>query len=398
MESEEITEIEKEKETPQATTSSQIVTAESVQAEEVPTIPLGSLQTISNLQPEITVHSVEATEQVSTPEPLVAPPAEYRRSTAEWTQIWKDGIRPAYLSLAVAPALLGSVLAWSQSVSTRTPLGQFHILPFLVAIVAVLLLQAGANLVNDYYDYTRGVDTANTLGPGGLIQQGIVKPTRVLIIGLALLGVGALLGLTTVLAAGPLILLFGLLGLLGAYFFSAGPRSLSSLALGELVGFVVFGPLITAGAYVTQTGHLSPSAFLYGVPLGLLAAAIIHANNMRDAEDDSQAGKHTLATLLGLQWNRAWFFVLLLGAYGLIAALALPSGGPHWLLITFWTLPTLVIVVTGMLRTDMPVGLHLVMRETLKLQAFFGLLFVVALIITAIVKVLPHLPAHILPI
>src|SRR5579883_1152747 len=103
------------------TNSSHIVMADSVQAEEVPTIPFESLQSINALQPEISVHSTESTSDVKVPTPLVAHPAEYRRSFREWVQIWKDGIRPGYIVLPLMPFLLGNVLAWTQTVSKNAP-------------------------------------------------------------------------------------------------------------------------------------------------------------------------------------------------------------------------------------------------------------------------------------
>lgn len=378
-------------------TSTHIVTADSVQAEEVPTIPLGSLETISTLQPAVSVHSVSSTQTVSIPEPLVVQPSEYRRSLGEWLQIWWDGIRPAYLPLSLMPVLVGSTLAWTQSISPQSPLGYFHFAHFIGTLLAVFLLQTGANLINDYYDYARGIDTSNPLGPGGLIQQGLIQPTRVLTCGLALLAVGGLIGLIIAVRGGPAVYLFGVIGLLGAYFYSATTKSLSSLALGELVGCIIFGPLIMLGTYMVQTGGFTRNVLIYSIPLGLIAAAVIHINNMRDIESDAQAGKRTIATMLGIRWSRAWFLVLLLGAYVIIAALGIPRGAPHYILITLWTLPALVVILTGVLRTDTLTGLHLAMLQTLKLETSFMLLLIVGLILSAIIPVLPHVPARIFP-
>ncbi|WP_052890580.1 1,4-dihydroxy-2-naphthoate octaprenyltransferase [Thermogemmatispora carboxidivorans] len=379
--------------------SSQIVTAESVQAEEVPTIPLGSLQTLSTLQPEVSVHSVEAGEAVSTPAPLVAQPAEYRRSVSEWLRLWWEGMRPHYLVLSVMPFLLGSVLALAQVLSLRGPLGlgQWHPQRFLVGLLAVVLLQLGANLINDYYDYLRGIDTSNTLGPGKLIQQGLIKPTRVLALGLVLLAGGSLLGLLLALASGWALFLFGLLGLLAAYFYSATRRALSSLMLGLPVVFCVYGPLITLGAYYLQQVQLSEEVLLYSLMPGLLAAAFVYVNDMRDVEDDAQAGKHTLANTLGLGLNRTLFLALLGGAYLVLLFIGFPHNAPHLVLIALWTLPTLVIVVSGILRTDLASGLHLVLRDMLKLEAWFVALLVVALLLSALLPILPQVPSLALP-
>jgi 1,4-dihydroxy-2-naphthoate octaprenyltransferase len=124
--------------------SSQVIAAESVQAEEVPTIPLDSLQTLSTLQPEVEVRAMTATRVATLPEPLVVQPAEYRRSPGEWARIWWDGIRPYYLWFAALPLLLGSVLGWLDSITARHPLGNFHPQRLAVALAAVFLLQIGA--------------------------------------------------------------------------------------------------------------------------------------------------------------------------------------------------------------------------------------------------------------
>jgi 1,4-dihydroxy-2-naphthoate octaprenyltransferase len=268
-----------------------------------------------------------------------------------------------------------------------------------LTLAAVLLLQIGAQLINDYYDYSRGIDTGNSLGPGGLIQQGLINPVRALTYGLAALAVGGLLGAILAISVGWLAFVFGLLGLLAAYLYSGPFRGLSSLALGELVSFCVFGPLLTLGAYLVQTQHLDRMVFIFSISLGFLAAAFIHVNDMRDAESDAQAGKHTLASLLGLPLSRTLYILLLLGAYAPIVALGLPHHAPHLLLLVLWTLPGLVIVITSILRTASSASLNVIMHQTLTLEAFFTLLLVVALVVTALVPVLtfPHLPSLKLP-
>ncbi len=375
-----------------------IVTADSVQAEEVPTIPLGSLQTINSLQPEVSIHEVASMPEFSLPAPLVLQPSEYRRSFGEVLQVWWAGIRPSYLVLPLLPVVVGNVLAWSQSISLgSSPFGHFHPLRFLATLLAVALIQIGANLINDYYDDLRGIDTSNQLGPGGLIQQGIAQPAQVLFAGLFALAIGALMGIIVAFSGGLLVYLFGLIGLLCAYFYSAPSRSLASLSLGELVCFVIFGPLITLGAYMVQTGHIDRIVLIYSIPIGLLAMTIILINDMRDLEDDAQAGKYTIASLLGLRLSRLLCLLLLLATYLIIIVMGLPHGAPHLILITLWTLPTLVIVISGMLRTDTPAGLHLVLGQAIRLEIYFGILLVIALIVTGIWPVLPHLPTIVLP-
>ncbi len=380
------------------TNAAHIIPAESVEAEEIPTVPLDSLLTLHTLQPEVNVHSVASTQAVSVPTPLVAHPSEYRRSTGEWIQVWLDGMRPRYLWLAVLPILLGTAFAWIQTLTPKNPFGSFHLTHLLGSLLATVLLQFGANLVNDYHDYVRGIDTGNSLGPGGLIQQGYIKPTRVLYTGLTCLGLGTVVGLIVVIGHGSLVLLFGLLVALSAYFYSATSRALSSIALGEVVGFTVFGPLLTIGSYIVQRGEHFPSTlFLYSIPSGLLAAAIIHTNNMRDIEGDAQAHKTTLATLLGLPLSRVLYVVLMLAAYVIVILRGVPKGAPHQVLLVLWTLPMLVVALSGIVRSGAPAGFDLIVRQTLKLAVWFTLFLIAGLIIASIIPVLPHLPAKLLP-
>ncbi len=377
-----------------------IVTAESVQAEEIPTIPIDSLQTIDALQPEVAVHSVTSMQAAKVPTPLVVQPLEYRRGIREWLSIWRDGMRLQYLPLAFMPVLLGTTLAWFGTLGQPKLFGTFKLVPFIAALVVVILVQVGANLINDYHDYLNGLDTSNSLGPGGLIQQGLIKPTSVLYIGLGFLCVGALVGIVlAVMIGSPLFWLFGLIVTLCAYFYSASKFALSHIGLSEVISFFIFGPILTLGGYMLQTkGIVSPTAFLYSLPLGFLAAATIHANNMRDIESDEHSGKHTFATTIGLGWSRVVYVLLLFLAYLFVADLGLPKGTPHLVLIALWSLPAAVVAASGAIRTEIPIGFHLIMRETIRLLIYVTILLIVAHFIVSILPVfpIPHLP-NILP-
>jgi 1,4-dihydroxy-2-naphthoate octaprenyltransferase len=227
----------------------------------------------------------------------------------------------------------------------------------------------------------------------------LVKPATVLSLGLTSLLLGALAGCVIAAAGGPLVYVFGVVGLFCAFFYSATARSLSSLALGELASFLVFGPLITCGAYLVmaQTGVIVSTAFTYSIPLGLFAAAAIHVNNMRDIEGDAHAKRLTLASILGMRWSRWLYGLLLLVAYLLVVVITLPHGAPHFMLLTLWTLPLLVVAITGIIRSGTASGMHLLMRQTIRLETYFALFLLIGLLITALIPVLPNLPAHLIP-
>ncbi len=377
--------------------SSQVIAADAAKADEVPTIPLDSLQTLSTLKPEIAVRSVTTTQTATVLAPLVIQPAEYRRGVSEWLQIWWDGLRPYYLPFAILPMILGSVLAWLASISAKHPGGEFHPQRFFCALIAVILLQLGANLLNDYYDYLGGIDTSNSLGPGGLIQTGVVQPARVLSIGLCLLFTGAFLGALVAFYGGLIAFGFGLLGLLGAYFYSSPRHSLASLTLGEITSFWLFGPILTLGAYVIQRGKIDLLPLVCSISLGLFLSAVLYLNDIRDIESDDQAHKHTLATLLSLRSNRLICSLLLLCSYVPILVLGLPSQGAHLILITLWTLPGMSGILLNFYRSSTPASLHMTMRQTLKLAIFFTILLVIALTITAYWQGLPNLALPGLP-
>jgi 1,4-dihydroxy-2-naphthoate octaprenyltransferase len=297
------------------------------------------------------------------------------------------------------PVIVGSILAWTRTINVHTPFGHFHPGSFIGVLIAAICLHTGANLINDYYDYLRGADTGNMLGPGGLIQPGLIKPTRVLTLGLIAMGLGTILGAFLSFSGGPIVPLIGLLLVLGAYFFSATAGALSANMLGELACFAIFGPLLTIGAYMIQAnGQFSPLAFVYSIPLGLLAASVVVVNNLRDFEDDENARKRTLVSILGIKLSRALYILFIATAYLLILLDGIPHDTPHFILLTLWTLPALVVPVSGVLRTTSPAALHVAMRQTIHVETGFAILLSVGLVVTALIPILQQTIAKILHI
>jgi 1,4-dihydroxy-2-naphthoate octaprenyltransferase len=170
------------------------------------------------------------------------------------------------------------------------------------------------------------------------------------------------------------------------------------MALGEITGFVIFGPFLTLGAYMAQTGgSLEASTFIYSLPPGLLALAVIHTNNLRDSETDANARKITIANLIDLKASRLIYLSALLIAYGIIGILGIIHNGPHLILITFWTLPLLVVAINSIIHTEAPASFHTVMRGTLRIETYFILLLIVGLAIATLIPMLPRLPAYLFP-
>jgi 1,4-dihydroxy-2-naphthoate octaprenyltransferase len=223
---------------------------------------------------------------------------------------WVAGARPRTLGAGLVPVLVGTAAA-----------DRFVPWRFLAALVVAAGLQIGVNLANDYFDGVRGVDTAERLGPSRLTASGLVAPVAVAVAALASLGTAGIAGFALALATEPaLILAIGALALLAAFLYSGGPRPYAGLGLGELAVFLFFGLMATAGTTFVMDETVAPAAWWAGAVLGLLAVAILIANNLRDIPTDRAAGKRTLAVRLGAARTRTLYRVCVVGAFALIAS------------------------------------------------------------------------------
>ena len=206
-------------------------------------------------------------------------------------QAWWLAIRPKTLPAATAPVLVGAAHAFRESA--------FQAGPALAALVGALLIQIVSNLANDFFDFKKGADTDERLGPPRVTQQGLISEKGVLT-GLALcVGLALAVGSYLVLVGGWPIVAVGLVSLLCAVAYTGGPYPLGYNGLGEIFVFVFFGPVAVAGTVYVQSGRWEPAALLAGVPIGLLCANILVVNNVRDWETDAKAGKRTLAARFG---------------------------------------------------------------------------------------------------
>jgi 1,4-dihydroxy-2-naphthoate polyprenyltransferase len=210
----------------------------------------------------------------------------------------------------------------SISVGTAAALrnGFFSPWTYLLAALGAVALQAGANMVNDYYDFANGTDSADwnspeNFGPGLVIQRGILRPEQVWWGGIAALAVGSTLGLILVAVCGWPVLVLGLIGVGGAYFYTAAPLQLAYRGLGDLMVFALMGPGYVLGAYYVQALSFSSSALVASLPMGFLCSGVLQANNLRDIENDRAHGKRTFAVLIGRRAAIAELVLSDVGAY-----------------------------------------------------------------------------------
>jgi 1,4-dihydroxy-2-naphthoate polyprenyltransferase len=292
--------------------------------------------------------------------------------------IWLQAVRAPSLSAAAVPVLLGTAVAARD--------GYFRGWRMLIALIGAVAIQAGTNLINDYYDFRSGADSHAALGPSMVIQRGLLKPEQVWRGGIVAFAIGAMLGLVLVYLCGWPILAIGVPSLAAGYFYTAAPVSLAYIGLGEVTVFLFMGPAIVLGAYYVMALTFSWSAWWASMALGFLVAGILHANNIRDIETDALHGKHTLATILG-RGGAIWELItldLLAYATALIAILA--RSLPWTALLVFLTIPRARDQLRIVRAETDSKKLNLALMRSVQLHMEFGILMIIAFVLAAIFK------------
>ena len=272
---------------------------------------------------------------------------------------------------SIVPVLLGTALAARGYCGL--PRGIFHVSEFLLVLAGGILAHLGANVINDYFDFVKGVDTKPEHG-SGVLTSGAMTAPQALTFGLILLGGAALCGLLLLRSQTSVVLPLALVGLACAVLY---PAFLKKYALGDLLIILAFGLGLTLGAYGVQAGTLSTAQWLrvslYAVPVSLLVDAILHANNLRDAPDDRAAHVRTLATLLSPAAGQLLQQVLLFGPLVFIAVGVLTRFLPVWSLGTLLAVP---LFVKAYRSGSVP--------ETAQTHLIFGLIYVGSLLLKPI--------------
>ena len=267
--------------------------------------------------------------------------------------------RARTLPASVAPVLVGTSLGAVDA--------DFRPLAFAAALLGAIAIQVGTNLSNDYSDARRGADTEDRLGPLRVTAGGLVPPRQVLVATWLSFGFAVAVGVYLVTVAGWELLLVGAASILAGV-----PYGYEGL--GELFVFAFFGLVAVTGSYFVQTEHLTWEAFALAVPVGLLAAAILMVNNVRDLETDRRAGKRTLAVRLGSQTARALYSAMVFGAYVTLLPTWVSGSLEAWVLLPVLTLPlALKLAAEVSERTDGP-SLNAALARTGMLQLAFCVL------------------------
>lgn len=290
---------------------------------------------------------------------------------------WFVATRPWSFSMTFISVSVGSALAGLE--------GDFSWTLYVLTVIGAVLMHAGTNLINDYYDVKFGLDTkdaATVRYRPHVIVHGLLPARHVLAAGYGLFCTAALIGLYLTYVSGIMVLVIGLIGVAAGMSYTAPPFKYKYWAMGEISVFLMWGPLMVEGAYYVQRHALSMKALVISIPFGVLVALTIFANNIRDIGHDSRRRIRTLAILLGHSGAIRTYLLLMTAAYAWALISALSGMLTLWGLLVFLSLP-LAVKLLRQMKKQVPDDAD---AQTAKLDTAFGFLLVAALVIQGLLQ------------
>lgn len=245
---------------------------------------------------------------------------------------WILATRPWSLVMTFVSTCLAGILAYGS--------GSFSIPIFMLTMIGLLIAHMAANMTNDWYDVKHGVDANAPTAeyrPHPLLFGELDKNAYKKVI-FSLYGVGLLISLYLTWLRGVPVLIFSAIGVVLGVLYTADPVKLKHRSVGEVSVFLAYGPLMVGGAYYVLTGVVSPDAMVASVPIALLVALVLLANNIRDRKYDASVGISTLATNKEEQQGVAYYKTLLASAYVVTAVLIFTGVFSPFSVIAFLTL------------------------------------------------------------
>ncbi|MFI5177870.1 MAG: 1,4-dihydroxy-2-naphthoate polyprenyltransferase [Vicinamibacterales bacterium] len=288
-----------------------------------------------------------------------------------FAKTWMLAARPATLSAAAVPVLVGTGAAIHA--------GDFKPFVLLAAMLAALLIQIGTNFANDVFDFERGADTDERLGPPRVTHAGLLAPRDVRLGMVATFGAAALLGLYLAWVGGWPIIAIGTASIIAGVAYTGGPWPFGYHGLGDVFVFCFFGLVAVCGTYYLHTGEVTGLSVAAASAVGFLITAILVVNNLRDRATDARTGKRTLAVRLGDRATRWQFAALVGGAY--VIAIAMAVAASLWLLLPLLSLPLAVRVAAPVMRGADGRALNLTLKGTAQLTLVYGVLVTVAFVL-----------------
>ncbi len=295
---------------------------------------------------------------------------EQPRKKANW-QVWWRLLRPHTLTAAFVPVSVGTALALQE--------GQVNLPLFLAMLLASLIIQAATNIFNEYFDYVKGLDTAESVGIGGTIVRDGVPASTVLYIALAFYGIAIILGFYICSASSWWLATVGLACMAAGYLYTGGPCPIAYTPLGEILSGVLMGMTIILISFFIQTGTVSLGSMLVSVPITMLIGNIMLSNNIRDLDGDRDKGRHTVPILLGRNNAITLLAIVFTFAYLWLTGLVLLNIITPWSLLALVSIPKARRAVLGFRGKSLAVEMMPAMQATAQTNTIFGLLLATGL-------------------
>lgn len=253
---------------------------------------------------------------------------------------WIISTRPWSFPASSMPALIAITFIFYSS-NNFSDINWFY---GALALLGAVIFQIVGNLISDYYDYKYTVDRKESFGSSRMLVDKVFQPKSIFRFGILFLLIGSALGLFLLFNTGTELLWIGIFGSLGAVFY----YKMKYVALGDLLIFLIYGPLIGIGTAYVMTNQLYWQVLLIELPIAFLIVNILHANNTRDIRDDSKANIKTQAMLLGIKGSKVQYFVLSIGAYLLVATFVFLNLLHPFSLIVLVTIPLTIKNIKAM--------------------------------------------------
>ncbi|MHA2274733.1 MAG: 1,4-dihydroxy-2-naphthoate polyprenyltransferase [Candidatus Kariarchaeaceae archaeon] len=289
-------------------------------------------------------------------------------------QIWKLASRPKTLPAAVTPVIVGSALAfYSES---------FKLIPALSCMLGALLLQVAANMANDYYDFKKGSDTSERIGPMRVTASGLLTPKELLRGLLFVILISIVNGLYLIWISGIIILVIGVTSIISLMAYSGLRISYGYYGLGDFFVFTYFGILAVTGTYYVQMGEFDQIALWGSLPSGFLITAILVVNNYRDIETDRATGKRTLAVIMGRNVTRIYFISLLILSYCVLIVFFIKFNLSILIFLPVFTGPAGFRLIKELFKDVDGPRLNITLANSAKFSLWFNLLFSLGIVLS----------------
>lgn len=289
------------------------------------------------------------------------------------TKLWFLATRPKTLVASGIPVVLGSALAYHA--------GVFSFTLALTAFICSILIQIATNFINEIYDFRKGADSFNRVGPVRAVSAGLISEKQMIRASWMVVGVCFVLGLYLVWVRGVIVMSIGIISLALAWAYTGGRFSLAYKGLGDIFVFIFFGLVATGGTYYVIHGDISTSAVILGCIPGAFAMNILGVNNLRDRDSDSIVGKRTFAVRFGATSSRVLYIVMTMVAY-LASFLLFLIENSMWILLPLLTSPVAFNLCRKVVINDGE-SLNTVLAQTGILLAAFGLLISLGILIAS---------------